>query len=480
MLKFKKIASLLILASMLVSLAACGGDAPAAETTAAPADTTEAVTTDDGLAHDDLGDIRFDGETFTMWQYTVLGGFRMEEETGDILDDAIYARNRAVEERLGVTVEYLDSGLGSSGAEQAQSAAMIEANILAGETGIHAYQHVQHSSMPTLVNNLYFVDWNTIPNVDLTKPYWCQNAISDINYGSKVFLMTGLYNYKVMADANCLIFNKRILDEANVEYPYQSVLDGTWTYDKWMKIIADTARDLNGDTVFDLANDQYGYVGSLWESPYTFFVGMGGDLLTKDKDNMPVSVIATERNVDIIDRLLTLAHSTDGSTISSKGSDMINTFSAGRAATIQCGIGYIPSSFRDMKDDFGFVPSPKFDEAQEDYNVWIANYTAMTYIPITNNELDMTGAVLEIMSMESYNRVIPAYVDKVLTVKSTRDTESEAMVPFIIERASFYDHSLNMLEIPQCVNKNFGLATYYAQKQTQVEEHIKTLAETYK
>ncbi|MBQ2707155.1 MAG: hypothetical protein IJF67_02735, partial [Clostridia bacterium] len=115
-----------------------------------------------------------------------------------------------------------------------------------------------------------------------------------------------------------------------------------------------------------------------------------------------------------------------------------------------------------------------------DYNVWIANGTTMTYIPITNDALDMTGAVLEIMSMESYNRVIPAYVDKVLTAKSTRDTESEAMVPFIIERASFYDHSLNMLEIPQCVNKKIGLATYYAQKQTQVEEHIKKLAETYK
>ncbi|MBO5219087.1 MAG: hypothetical protein J6C52_06630 [Clostridia bacterium] len=477
----KKYVTFLLLAAMLASAVSCGGDAPATDTTAASGDTTEVVTTDDGLAHDDLGDIKFEGETFTMWFYTNgMKGYRMEEETGDVFDDAIFARNRAVEERLGIKLAFNDSGIGSSGAEQSQSAKMIESNILAGDAANDVYLHVQHSSMPQLVNNLYFVDWNTIPNVDLSKPYWCQNAVTDINYGSKIYLMTGLYNYGVMSGANCLLFNKRILEESNIEYPYQSVIDGTWTYDKWMKIIADTARDVNGDTQFDLENDQYGYIGRLWECPYTFFVGMGGDLLTKDKDNMPVNVIATEHNVDIVDRLLTVANDTEGSMIASVVTDMTNAFASGKAATIHGSLSFIPSYFRDMKDDFGFVPSPKYDESQEDYNVWIANGTTMTYVPITNERLELTGAVLEVMSMESYNRVIPAYVDTVLTVKSTRDTESEAMVPFIIERASFFDHSLNMIELPNCINNSIGLATYYAQKQTQVEEHIQTLAETYK
>lgn len=476
----KKFVTFLLLASMLTAFTSCGGGAPAADTTAASGDTTEAVTVDDGLVHDDLGSMKFEGETFTMWFYSKgTKGYRMEEETGDIFDDAVFARNRAVEERLGIKLVFNDSGLGSSGSEQTQSAKMIEANILAGDATNDVYLHVQHSSMPQLVNSHYFVDWNTIPNVDLSKPYWCQNAITDINYGSKIYLMTGLYNYNVMSGANCMMFNKRILDESNIEYPYQSVIDGTWTYDKWMKIINDTTRDLNGDTEFDTKNDQYGYIGRLWEAPYTFFVGMGGDLLTKDKDNLPVNVIITERNVDIIDRLMTVATNTKGAAIVQDRTEMTNAFASGQVATIHGSLSFIPSYFRDMEDDFGFVPSPKYDESQEDYNVWIANGTTMTYVPITNNRLEVTGAALEIMSMESYNRVIPAYVDTVLTVKSTRDTESEAMVPFIIDRASFYDHSLNMIELPNCINYNIGLATYYAQNQTKVEEHIKTLTETY-
>ncbi|MBE6613070.1 MAG: hypothetical protein E7632_11310, partial [Ruminococcaceae bacterium] len=366
----KKFVTLMLLVSLLT---ACGSDTPTSDTGASDT-TAPAETTDDGLVHDDLGDIKFEGETFTIWLYhTAQLGYRMEEETGDVFDDAIVARNRAVEERLGITLEFTDSGMGKSGSELPQSCKMIESFILAGDTSNDVYLHCQFSSMPQLVNNHYFIDWNTIPNVELTKPYWAQKAINDINYGSKIYMMTGLYEYEIMANANCLIFNKRIFDEMQIEYPYQSVKDGTWTYDKWMQIVTDTSRDLNGDTVYDLATDQYGYAGGLWQMPYTFFVGMGGDLLTKDNDNMPVNVVTSEHNVDIIDRLMGLANDTSGAIITAETADITNAFVSGRIATTHNTLGYLPSALRDMKDDFGFVPSPKYDEEQKEYNVWISN-----------------------------------------------------------------------------------------------------------
>ena len=85
------------------------------------------------------------------------------------------------------------------------------------------------------------------------------------------------------------------------------------------------------------------------------------------------------------------------------------------------------------------------------------------------------------MACESYNNVIPAYVDTVLTVKATRDEESAEMVPFIIERASFFDHALHaLIELPNCIVNNISLATFYAQKQSQITEFLKNLSETYK
>lgn len=475
----KSITTILLLAALLSACSACGSDAPAADANVGETTTAPDVT-DDGLVHDNLGDIRFDGEQFTVWLAFEMPGYIMETETGDVFDDAVFARNRAVEERLGITLNYTLSGIGSSGAEQAQACSMIESYILAGDNTNDVYLHVQLSNIPQLINAGYFVDWNTIPNVDLTMPYWCQNALDDINYGSKVFMMTGLYEIGSMSSANCLIFNKRLLDEVQIAYPYQSVLDGTWTYDKWKEIITATTRDLNGDTQVDLTNDQYGYIGRLWEAPYTFFVGMGGDLIIKDKDNMPVNKITDEHNIDIMDRLAELATQTEGATITRTSKEMLTAFTGGRAATIHGALSFMPSYFRDMKDDFGFVPSPKYDESQKEYNVWIQAGAPMTYVPVTNSNLEMTGAVLEIMAMESYNHVIPAYFDTVLTIKSTRDTESEQMVPFIIERASFFDHTLNMLQLPYCLVDNVSLATYYAQNQSMVEEHLAQLTETYR
>ena len=43
------------------------------------------------------------------------------------------------------------------------------------------------------------------------------------------------------------------------------------------------------------------------------------------------------------------------------------------------------SQFRTMEDDFGIIPPPKYDEAQENYHAYVSNGWTSTYVvPITN------------------------------------------------------------------------------------------------
>ena len=91
-----------------------------------------------------------------------------------------------------------------------------------------------------------------------------------------------------------------------------------------------------------------------------------------------------------------------------------------------------------------------------------SNMTALTYIPVTNGELDLTGAVLEELAFQSAKNLTPTYFDTVLTVKSTRDVESEAMLPIIKDNARFlysgYSPSVNAM----IAQKNNSFTSDYA------------------
>ncbi|MBQ8508340.1 MAG: hypothetical protein IJ493_00340 [Clostridia bacterium] len=466
-----RIASLLLAALMASqTLVACGSEAVSDNDTTT-GDTTPVETEPEYL--DDLGDIRFDGETFTMFFAHPIPYYIVEEETGDVLDDAIYARNQKVEERLGIELELIESAWSSGGSDQTAAATAIEQYILAGDDTNDVYIHVQHGAMPTQIAQGYFVDWNTINNIDFSKPYWYSKCLDDINYGDKVYTMTGDYNLYTLTLLNVLFFNKRLLDEAQIEYPYQLVKDGTWTFDKFKQMVADTTRDLNGDTKIVGTDDQIGYWGWQYEQFPAMFMGMGGDSVLKSNDGTPVMNVDNERTHKIIDTMLDF-FSLDGAMYEGKTYALPNdTFTSGKLAFLHTSMDFA-TKLRDMEDDFGFVPYPKLDTDQETYNCRVQNTSGFTYIPITNKDLDFTGAVLECMASISYNTTVPAFFDVALTIKSTRDTDTEEMIPIIRECASFNDDAIGFSP-SSMITGGQALATYWASNKNNFEQKMQEL-----
>lgn len=465
---------------MLVSAVSCGSSA-GTEKDDTSGNTEESTTVEETekTVTDDLGDIRFDGEEFNIYLAFPVKTMFVEEETGDNVDDAIWERNRAVEERLGISLKFTEGGFATDGGSQGAATQQIRSFVMSGDTSNDLFIHVQHSGMPGLISEGCFIDWNTLPNVDFSKPYWYANCIRDINYGNKIYAMTGMYNLEILRASNILAFNKRLVNEAGYDYPYQLVLDGKWTYDRFVEMVASATRDLNGDTIIDPNVDQFGYWGWVWESVPSLYMALGGDVITKDKDNMPVISIETERNIAIVEKMNEL-FAMDGAAYETATYGTFNAaFKNGTLMFDHSSLGDI-QNMRDMKDDFGFVPYPKFDEAQEGYNVRVGNCAGLSYIPVTNTRPELTGAVLEVMSAVSYNTVVPAYFDVALTVKIARDTESEQMIPIINDSASFYDEAADF-SIILVITSGESLPTYYAKVKNKVADNVqKLITDVYK
>ena len=380
-------------------------------------------------------DVKFDGQTFGILIGSTGQHMYAEEETADITNNEVYNDNLIVEDRFGITLNIVKGGYAATGEGQKEATAQVRSLIEANDTTYHAFIHVQHTGMPQMILEKYFVDWNTLPYINLEEDWWYQNITNDLCFGDKIYVMTGDYAMYIKY-IDCLVFNKDIFDELDLEYPYQDVLDGTWTWDKFEELVAKGAKDLNGDGQMDIDNDRWGLVGWAPELGYALLVSTGFSPLEKDADNMPVLNQNVDRCHEMYDRIVDLFTGTKRAYFESDDYDRQNyVFMQGRAMFKDVFLSGI-TSFSDVEFDFGIIPYPKWDEESE-YQNRSSNMTALTYIPVTNAELELTGAVLEEMAFQAAKNLTPAYFDIVLTVKNTRDVESEAMLPIIKNHARF-------------------------------------------
>ena len=87
---------------------------------------------------------------------------------------------------------------------------------------------------------------------------------------------------------------------------------------------------------------------------------------------------------------------------------------------------------RDMPDDFGVVPFPKYTEDQAQYYTRIIGGFPFV-VPATNPRPEIAGAILEAMACETRNTVIPAYYESSLQTKYSRDPDTIEMLDLIME-----------------------------------------------
>ncbi|MBE6703738.1 MAG: extracellular solute-binding protein [Ruminococcaceae bacterium] len=423
-----------------------------------------------------------EGKTFSVYiaHSSVNNNYIREEETGDDLNDSIYQRNALTEQHTGVELNFVGSTRPTDGASQGQETAQVRTLIQSGDDTYDAYINVQHSGMPTLIEEGMFIDWNEIPHVKLENPWWYANVQRDICFGNKIYCMTGDYNLASFSNTECLIFNKTMCDELELEYPYQAVFDGTWTHDMFVEYIKKATKDLNGDGKLDYDNDRYGFGGWQYEQLQALFAGYGGECLIKDEENLPVLNIDNELTYTVVDKMIEVFDN-EGAFFEGKTFGIDDKmFNEGRLLFNDSFISSVPGTRSLENIDVGFVPYPKLDEDQEDYYSRTANISCLTYIPVTNQDLDKTGAVLETLAYYGNQLVLPTYFDIILTIKSTRDAESEEMIPIIRNSARFLDQVIgfNGSNIVTAKSGN-TLASYIASNQDTWEEKIATLIETY-
>ncbi len=485
----KKSCALLLLAAILLSTVACSNGstaettadptAPAAEETAETAPETE-EDLDARLAIDDeLPDKKFDGADFRVItrdrsDFINDVGFELEL-TGDMVNDAIFNRNKAIEERFDVKISatYAANDGTSVGAA-------VQASVQANDDAYDVAEN-QVTSMATLATSGNYLDWYTqLPYVDLKKPWYIGNAAEALSVNGHAYAMIGEFNLDVLRFTYCMYYNKDISAAYNLEDIYSVVKEGRWTYD-YLKTLADTVYlDLNADGVkgFD---DQLAISGDPYSAVVTYQYAFDNPTVSL-VDGYPALTINREKAYDIVTKLNALYWESAGGLTEGWGSGG-STFTAGN---LLCYTGLFQNAtgYGDLEFDFAIIPYPKYDEAQTNYFTMADGAHGVQAVPITVSDPERTSIIIEALNAETYKTIVPAYFNIALKNRYSRDSESGEMLDLLMESRVFdfgYMYNTGIAFVIQdMVSKNSTTTeSAYAGKIKATEKQYEKILEAY-
>lgn len=383
-------------------------------------------------------ELSFEGETFTFLGvgteehqgYYSTTDLYAESENAEPLNDAVYKRNRAMFDLLGVTVEVVDKNPTMTEIQK-----VVEANDCMYDA-VWSYGN----SMYNGAAKGYFLDFQQIPYITLSNPWWDQNIRENFSFNDKNYIMTGDISTRDDACTFNVYFNKKLLSDFDLESPYPLVKEGTWTLDKFQEMVRAVSVDVNGDGVME-DGDQFGMMSENGLAN-RLFISAGGTYYTKNSAGEYEINITSERNLHIFDAVFTLL--LDGNTVPriEKWLNKVpggNVYGYARSLFAQdkflfsIGGPLVIGEFRNMESDFGIVPIPKFDIEDDRYYAAVDEFAPLLAVTVNAPNIEKTGAVLEAMSWESMYTVTPVYQETLLERKYTRDTESADMLGIIAE-----------------------------------------------
>ena len=425
MMKKQMTLSLLILA-MLAS--ACGQESTSGKDTTAAQNSDTSTPTETEIS-DDLPDtLNFEGKELRILtsKDTKHSPVLVEEQIGEVVNDALWVRNEKVSERFGITMS--ESVLIWSEARDT-----ARNTITSGDDAYDLISLIDREAVNCVIEGMFY-PVEDVQYIDLSKPYWIQSMNENLTLGGRQLLAYSSMMMTVYDFTYVMLFNKQLIEDMQLESPYDLVENGTWTLDNFNKYAQAGVSDLNGDLAYDM-EDQYGITSV--PRQFSPCVWIASDCLTieKDSDDLPIYSMNNERMLDV----LTFAHELTGAGniwFKQQHTDYTShrtLFTSGQSLFTCDSFGNLfKEEYRAMTANYGLIPFPKFDEEQDSYYSRVEGGSPYM-VPVTLEDTSFSGAMLEALSCESYNSVLPDYYDVALKVKLTRDEQSMRILDEIME-----------------------------------------------
>jgi len=408
-----------------------------------------------------------------------------DEETGDVVDDAVYKRNLSVSERLNISLR--SDGISKDWNEVASAILPL---VMAGDTTYDLFMGEQ-AGIAQLITDNCFVNAYSLEHLDFEKPWWNNVYMDEVSIGrdSRYFLV-GDFFLDILHWTRTVFFNKRLYTDYydSPDTLYTEVLDGKWTMARMAELAKSVYVDMNNDGVTD-PGDQLGYVAYSHNSSVDPFI-YGTDIAytKRDADGYLTLTMMSDDAVALAEWLCDFFHQPGSYYGFTSDAELQQAFIDGNVLFLGKSNLGSAQALRDMKEDFGILPYPKFDEEQDSYRSLVHDATMLGAVSAASANLDMAGAVLEALNAETYRSVTHVWYETALKIKYSRDDISSQMIDLIHGSATtnfiyVYNYALNgigLLYRALVGKNNADYASAVAQNEAVAQKKLEELIEVFR
>ena len=418
--------------------------------------------------------------TFTILNRSDMkDDFDIEALTSDVLDDSVYERNSVIERDYGVTFEYFYQD--GYDAVNTQISTQVNGGLDEYDIAIgHKY------TFTNCAQNNYLLDLGSVETMNLKGEWWDAACYNNLSVEGKVFLMTGDILPSSMLISACFVFNKKLAEQLNKQEPYDLVKEGKWTLDVLNEMTADVTIDLDGDSKIDYKTDRFGLTSWMMDVSYSMFYGANGMFVTINEGGLPELTYDAENVTDIYAKMFTSlitqqAYYVTDPTLYNTTYDV---FTEGRALFCDITLHKISSFISDMKDDYGILPTPKYDELQKEYLSFVNGSSGFICMLNTEKDADFVGTIVDAMGAYNYVNLSPKMFEIVTKLKSARDPQSSEMVDYIIRNrvydfGYFFDLGVTNVIRTQLMSKKENLTSALRGQKKSSEKALSTVIEAF-
>ena len=280
---FKSILALILVAAIMIPMLIACGSSEKDDDKGKGANEYEGTTTSVPA------DLTFEGETYTVLcrEDNTYGEYLYEiiadENETELVNQAVYERNLAVEERFGV--DLIAHAVPGSWNESGDFINTFKNSILSGGQAFDLIMGYQAYMCELGLHDLY-VNFYEVPYVkdDINKDYFFQDAVKELTVNGKMYFMLGDYSLTFYEYLYVMYFNKQIAENENIEDLYQLVRDGKWTIDKCIELSKGLYRDVNGDG-WNGVEDMFGFITDYENTSDAMFSFFDVHATSRDEEN---------------------------------------------------------------------------------------------------------------------------------------------------------------------------------------------------
>lgn len=300
----------------------------------------------------------------------------------------------------------------------------------------------------TLLSSNHVADVSNVESLDLSLDCFNHNLSDMATFGDSVYGFGAAFGSH-LTNHWVIFYNARIWDELGLPDPYDLARNNEWTWDKLVEYAKKALLDNDGNGIVDSESDRWGMVAPSGDLMRGMYISMGGTFYESNSEGKMRLSCLDSASADKMTFCYNFFQK-DKVLYMNENEGYKELFAAGKALFLAYGNGTF-DELKEMEDDFGVLPMPKWDASQESFLNPIDHNAKIYCMTDTNRNTYEAGVIITALA-KRYQAYDDLKLEEMEDIYWRFDEDAEMVRNYVVGHGGY-----NVIDVIKRANSTFEM-----------------------